>query len=146
MNWTNELILLAPRILENRKPLEHSSFIGLYTAIENEYSEGFIYLVYQFKNVNELKDIEGLLNNNEYYYDKRFLRINDLIYTVFVFKYKDITEIEEYKRFGTTGFTLSDYILIYTFWGDLSKEIPNLSFISIKNCERIFRCKSKGLQ
>lgn len=61
MELTPEIILLSPRILSKRKPLEHKSFKGLYTSLYDEYSKGFIYLDYVFNNIEEEKDIEGWL-------------------------------------------------------------------------------------
>lgn len=128
MIWTNELILLAPRILQKRNPLEHSDFIGLFTSIKDEYSEGFIYLLYAFSNFDQEKNIEGLLNNTDYYYDKRFFYIGKTRYVIFVFRKNDI---ETHKRYGNIGYDIDDYTLIYTFWGDRNKEINWISNIVI---------------
>ena len=123
MVWSNELILLAPRVLPNRKPLEHSSFIGLYTAINREYSKGFIYLVFKHIDAKQVKDLEGSLNNTKYF----------IIFTFYI----DDINIEEYKEHGNIGFTIEDYALIFIFWGDLVKDMPQ--FYN----EDIFECKNK---
>ena len=63
MELTPEIILLSPRVLSKRKPLEHKSFKGLYTSLYDEYSKGFIYLDYVFNNIEEEKDIPKALVN-----------------------------------------------------------------------------------
>ena len=83
MVWSNGLILLAPRVLPNRKPLEHSSFIGLYTAINREYSKGFIYLVFKHIDAKQVKDLEGSLNNTKYYYSMKLLYVNSKYFIIF---------------------------------------------------------------
>jgi hypothetical protein len=136
MVWSNELILLAPRVLPNRKPLEHSSFIGLYTAINREYSKGFIYLVFKYIDAKQVKDLEGSLNNTKYYYSMKLLYVNSKYFIIFTFYIDDIN-IEEYKEHGNIGFTIEDYALIFIFWGDLVKDMPQ--FYN----EDIFECKNK---
>lgn len=136
MVWSNELILLAPRVLPNRKPLEHSSFIGLYTTINREYSKGFIYLVFKHIDAKQVKDLEGSLNNTKYYYSMKLLYVNSKYFIIFTFYIDDIN-IEEYKEHGNIGFTIEDYALIFIFWGDLVKDMPQ--FYN----EDIFECKNK---
>lgn len=136
MVWSNELILLAPRVLSSRKPLEHPSFIALYTAINKEYSKGFIYLVFRHIDANQVKDLEGSLINTKYYYSMRLLYVNNKYFIVFTFYIDDIN-IEEYKEHGNIGFTIDDYAIIFTFWGDLIKDMPR--FYN----EDIFECKNK---
>lgn len=132
MIWTNELILLAPRILQKRSPLEHKNFIGLYTSIKDEYSKGFVYLLYQFNDFNQEKHIEGLLNNTEWYYNKRVIYVSNLRYVIFIFKKEDV---EIHKNYGNIGYDINDYTLIYTFWGDRNKEINWISNTIISVCK-----------
>lgn len=138
MNWTNELILLAPRILSNRKPLEYSNFIGLYTSIKDKYSKGYLYLVYDYSKLQESKEVEGLLNNTKYYYNKQILFVNNKYFIIFTFYFdKEIEVIEEYKEHGNIGFTIDDYLPLITFWGDRNKEIKDIYLTDIfeSKCE-----------
>ena len=73
MELTPEIILLSPRVLSKRNPLEHKSFKGLYTSLYDEYSKGFIYLDYVFNNIEEETDIEGWLTCEKTYFNKRIL-------------------------------------------------------------------------
>lgn len=133
MRYSNATVLLAPRVLNTRKPLEHKSFIDLYTEIEGEYSKGFIYLLYKFDTVKEFYYINSLLRDNIYYYNYNNIVINKISYTLFRFKL-EIKEIEEYKSCGNFGFILLDYTKIFTFWGDLNSEIAYISENNIYDC------------
>lgn len=136
MNWTNALIFLAPRILNNRKPLEYSSFIGLYTSIKDKYSKGFLYLVYDYSNIREIKEVEGLLNNLKYYYNSQLLYVNNKYFIIFSFYFsKDNNIIEEYKEHGNIGFTMFDYTPLITFWGDRNSEIKDIYTTDIFKCK-----------
>lgn len=142
----NTLVLLAPRILSDRKPLEDSNFIGLYTAIDDEDSKGFIYLVYKYANAKQLRYLKDSLENTEHFYNTRLLHVGDTCCLLFVFYFDDVKYIESYKEFGNIGFSLDDYALIYTFWGDLSKDIANLHNQTILECKQKLNTKdlSKG--
>lgn len=127
MVWKPELILLAPRVLSKRKPLEHQSFIGLYTGLLGMDSKGFIFLVYAFKNIEEEKDIEGWLVCEQTYHDKRYWYRSEhhtiIKYTIFILKAEDSRELEDYKKTGNLGFEISEWYSIFKFWGDLNKDI-----------------------
>lgn len=136
MNWTNELILLAPRILPNRKPLEYQGFIGLFTSIKNRYSKGFIYLVYKYIDTIQEKDLEGMLNNTKYYYNKQSLYTNGSYFIIFSFYYLEEPQvIEDYKNHGNIGFNIEDYASIFIFWGDKSKDIKHIYKEDVFKCE-----------
>lgn len=144
MAWSSELILLAPQVLSKRKPLEHSSFVGLFTGLSGEYSEGFIYLIYQFKDIEEQKDIEGWLICESTYYDDKNIYINNIKYTIFVLKAKDSQNIESCKKYGNMFFSTDDWINLFIFWGDLGKDIRSIYNITIDSCLKVFD-KEKGL-
>lgn len=140
MKFNNTTILLAPRILDTRKPLEHKSFIDTYTEVEGEYSKGFIYLLYKFNNIKEFYYINYLLRRSKFYYNYSNIVIDKIVYTIFRFKL-NTKEIEEYKCCGNFGLTLSDYTKIYTFWGDRNKEIVHISEIDIYDCYNKLKTK-----
>lgn len=131
MIWTNELILLAPRILQNKKPLETDCFIGLFTSIKSECSNGFVYLLYKFDNVEQEISIKELFEIEPRYYNCKVVFIKNIRYVVFKFYNK---EIEMHKKYGNIGYDIYDYTLIYTFWGDLSKDINHISNTHIGYC------------
>lgn len=144
MAWSSELILLAPKVLSKRKPLEHPSFIGLFTGLTGEYSEGFIYLIYSFKNIEEQKDIEGWLVCESTYYDDKNIYIQGIKYTIFILKTKDSQDLESCKKYGNMFFNTDDWINLFVFWGDLGKDIRSIVNIPIESCLKVFD-KEKGL-
>ncbi len=135
MELTPEVILLSPRVLSKRKPLEHKSFKGLYTSLYDECSEGLIYLDYTFDNVEEEKDIEGWLACEKTYFNKRIFYINSTRHTVFVLKAEDSRELEDYKQTGNIGFGITDWYPIFKFWGDRIKDIERVVFELATNLE-----------
>lgn len=139
--FSNSTILLAPRILDIRKPLEHKSFINLYTEVEGEYSKGFIYLLFKFNNTKEFYYINYMLKTSKYYYNYSTIELNNSLYTLFRFKLDNIRDIEEYKSCGNFGFILDDYTTIYKFWGDRISEIEYVSRIDIYECKNKLKMK-----
>lgn len=139
-----EVILLAPRVLSNRKPLEHNSFVGLYTNIKGEYSEGFIYLVYCFNNVEDKKDIEGWLICESTYFTDKTVYMDNKSYTIFYFKVNNSKDLESYKKYGNLFFNTDDWVNLFIFWGDLSKDIRSIYNTTIDSCLKVFD-KEKGL-
>ena len=66
----------------------------------------------------------------------KLLYVNNKYFIIFTFYIDDIN-IEEYKEHGNIGFTIEDYAIIFIFWGDLVKDMPQ--FYN----KDIFECKNK---
>ncbi len=138
MELTPEIILLSPRVLSKRNPLEHKSFKGLYTSLYDEYSKGFIYLDYVFNNIEEEKDIEGWLTCEKTYFNKRIFNINSSKHTIFTLKSEDSRELEDYKQTGNLGFGITDWYPIFQFWGDRTKDIKDTVYNMITDLDNRF--------
>lgn len=138
MELTPEIILLSPRVLSKRNPLEHKSFKGLYTSLYDEYSKGFIYLDYVFNNIEEEKDIEGWLTCERTYFNKRIFNINSSKHTIFTLKSEDSRELEDYKQTGNLGFGITDWYPIFQFWGDRVKDIKDTVYNTITDLDNRF--------
>lgn len=138
MELTPELVLLSPRVLSKRKPLEHKSFNGLYTSLYDDYSKGFIYLDYIFNDIEEEKDIEGWLTCEKTYFNKRLFNINSVKHTIFTLKSEDSRELEDYKQTGNLGFGITDWYPIFQFWGDRNKEIKEVVYNTITDLDKRF--------
>ncbi len=127
MEWTNELIFLAPLLLPDRKLIEDPDFVDVYTKVEGEVSEYELYLFFKFTSQKKYEYLNYYMKKLPYYWNTRFFNRGIL----FVFKRPDPPRWAEpdFYNFksakdGNVTYSMDDWAKVFTFWGDRLKEMP----------------------
>lgn len=111
MKLTNNIILLSSLILENLKPLEKDEFIDILPKVDDYPSNGFIFIIYSTKNVN---NILTYYYGNKYFYN---YYINKNKQLVIVMKYDDCEFLNLTKEYGLhNNYTYIDFYNIMKLW------------------------------
>lgn len=122
------IILLSPLILDTIKPLEQLNFIDLYTSYNN-YSKGFIYLLYYYISVDNFKIIRYIVKKESNFFDIKIIKYKNINYILVIFKLQDkekIKELEQVKQFGNVGYSKIEYLTLLDYW---YKYYPQIKYI-----------------
>lgn len=123
------IILLSPLILDTTKPLEQSNFIDLFTSYNNDYSKGFIYLLYYYKSIDNYKIIRYIVRKESNFFDIKIIKYKNINYILVIFKLQDkekIKELEQVKQFGNIGYSKIEYLTLLDYW---YKYYPQIKYI-----------------
>lgn len=139
MEWTNELILLAPRILPDRKLIEDPDFRGIYTSVEGKLSENQIYILFKPSSSKKYYWLNHYMEQLEHYWNTEFFRADEtglsMLYT-FKSNEEDFPNFDFYKSGFLHGYCLYDWVPIFKFWGDRLKEMPRFYEELKLKCDR----------
>lgn len=135
---------MATYILNNIKPLLNKAFIDLYTDVDGEDSNGYLYLLYKFTNSQDEKKQEYWLRRCPCYFNSKWIVIDNKCYTLFKFKVEDRVEVESVKKYGNICFSISDYLPIFSLWKDFMQEAQDVSISYIKKCKKTLNLNNKG--
>ena len=144
MEWSNELILLAPRLLPDRKLIEDADFVDLYTKVEGEPSNNELYLLFKFTTEKRYYYLLNYMMKQKYFWNTTNVHKDKQSYILFIFRSpeKEWDNFETLKL-GSIGYTLQyDWAPIFIFWGDRLREMPRFYDEHILRLERVLK---KGL-
>lgn len=140
------IILLSPLILDTTKPLEQLNFIDLYTSYNN-YSKGFIYLLYYYTSINNFKIIRYIVRKESNFFDIKIIKYKNINYILVIFKLQDkekIKELEQVKQFGNVGYSKIEYLTLLDYW---YKYYPQIKYIfSIQYFSLLLALNKKRLE